>query len=89
MAKYLISVTETYRADTENEAAQMIEEAKHDKHFILAKYSTEMKEVKQKGEVIDTYAKVSLVKSFTDIKEPEFQTKISYDTGYMGDEDDE
>ena len=31
-----------------------------------------------KGEVIDTYYKVTLTKAFTDEKEPEFRTEISY-----------
>lgn len=77
--KFLISTTEVYRVGTQGEVDQMIEEAKQDNNFILTKYSTEVKEVKEKKEVVDTYYKVTLVKSFTDIKEPEFQTKITYE----------
>ena len=76
--KYLIQTVETYRVDKEDEAKRMIEEAKSDNHFILKKYSSEYKEKKQKGEIIDTYYKVTLTKAFTDEKEPEFRTKISY-----------
>ena len=76
--KYLISTTEIYRADSEVEAVQLIEEAKADNHFILAKYSSQFKERKQKGEVIDTYWKVSLVKTFTNEKEPQLRTIVSY-----------
>ena len=76
--KYLIQTVETYRVDKEDEAKRMIEEAKSDNHFILKKYSSEYKEKKQKGEVIDTYYKVALTKAFTDEKEPEFRTEISY-----------
>lgn len=76
--KYLIQTVETYRVDKEDEAKKMIEEAKADNHFILKKYSSEYKERKQKGEVIDTYYKVTLTKAFTDEKEPEFRTEISY-----------
>ena len=76
--KYLIQTVETYRVDKEDEAKKMIEEAKADNHFILKKYSSEYKEKKQKGEVIDTYYKVTLTKAFTDEKEPEFRTEISY-----------
>ena len=76
--KYLIQTVETYRVDKEDEAKRMIEEAKSDNHFILKKYSSEYKEKKQKGEVIDTYYKVTLTKAFTDEKEPEFRTEISY-----------
>lgn len=75
--KYLIQTVETYRVDKEDEAKRMIEEAKSDNHFILKKYSSEYKK-KQKGEVIDTYYKVTLTKAFTDEKEPEFRTEISY-----------
>lgn len=76
--KYLTQTVETYRVDQEKEAKKMIEEAKEDNHFILKKYSSEYKERKQKGEVIDTYYKVTLTKAFTDEKEPEFRTQVSY-----------
>ena len=76
--KYLIQTVETYRVDKEDEAKRMIEEAKSDNHFILKKYSSEYKEKKQKGEIIDTYYKATLTKAFTDEKEPEFRTEISY-----------
>lgn len=76
--KYLIQTVETYRVDKEDEAKRMIEEAKSDNHFILKKYSSEYKEKKQKGEIIDTYYKVTLTKAFTNEKEPEFRTEISY-----------
>ena len=49
--KYLISTTEIYRADSETEAVQLIEDAKQDNHFILSKYSSQFKERKQKGVV--------------------------------------
>ena len=55
MAKYLISVTETYRVDTETEAAKIIEEAKVDGKYVLSKYSSVKKERKQKGEIIDEW----------------------------------
>lgn len=76
--KYLITTTEVYRVDTEAEAQALIEAAKTDNHFILNKYVSEYKERKSKGEVIDEYFKVSLVKSFTDIKEPDSQVSVEY-----------
>lgn len=76
--KYLVTTVETWRADTEVEAVQLIEEAKQDKHFILSKYSSQYKERKQKGEVIDSWYQVSLKKVFTDEKEPEFSCSVSY-----------
>lgn len=76
--KYLISTTEVYRVDTEAEAQALIEAAKADNHFILNKYVSEYKERKSKGEIIDEYFKVSLMKSFTDIREPDSQVSVEY-----------
>ena len=74
--KYLIEVTENYRVETEAEADQLIEEAKASN--VLNKYSCVYKERKAKGEVIDSWYKVVLNKKFTDEKEPESITFISY-----------
>lgn len=79
--KYLITTTEVYRVDTESEAQALIEAAKADNHFILNKYISEYKERKSKGEIIDEFYKVSLVKTFTSIKEPETQVSIEYNIG--------
>ena len=78
MSKFLLKVEEVYRADTESEAAQIINEAKKDSNFILAKYSSVKRERKQKGELIDEWTRVSLTKMFTDEKEPERQVTPSY-----------
>ena len=40
MAKYLIKTTEEHRADTELEATELINAAKADGRYILAKYSS-------------------------------------------------
>ena len=77
--RYLIQTVETYRADSEVEAKGVIEEAKNAGEYILTKYSSEKKEVKSKGEVIDEYFKVTLTKSFTSIKEPEVIANIIYE----------
>ena len=76
--KYLITTTEVYRVDTEEQVKQIIEEAKTDNHFIVTKYTSQYKERKQKGEVVDAWWRVSLTKHFDDEKEPEFQTEIQY-----------
>jgi hypothetical protein len=78
MSKYLIKTTEVYRADTEGEATALIEEAKKDGRFVLAKYSTEKKEVKSKGEVVEAYELVTLTKSFNDPKMPESVVDVEY-----------
>ena len=84
MSKYLVSVTENYRVDSEPEVEAMLEEAKNDNTFILSKYTSTFKEKKQKGEVVDSWYKVSLTKTFTDEKEPDRQVNISYDSQEPG-----
>ena len=79
MSKYLIQTTEVYRADSETEAQEIIGAAKAAAEYTLTKYSSEKKEVKAKGEVIDEYHKVQLTKVFTDIKSPDTQVDIIYD----------
>lgn len=78
--KYLIQTTEVYRADTESEATALIEDAKRDGSFQLLKSTNEYKERKAKGEVIDAYYKVTLVKNFDDIKEPVGSTIVKYES---------
>lgn len=78
MAKYLIQTTEIYRVDTEKEAVTMIQEAGASNQFFLKKGTKEYKERKQKGEVVDAYWKVTLIKNFTDEKEPLTNTSIEY-----------
>lgn len=77
--KYLIQTVEAYRVDSESEAEQLIQEAKKDTKFDLLKSSTEKKDVKAKGEIIDTYYKVQLNKGFNEIKEPETDVRIIYE----------
>ena len=80
MSQYLINTVETYRVDIEAEAAKLIEDAKKSNQFILAKYTSTLKERKQKGEVVDSWYKVTLTKSFDDEKEPIGCATVSYDT---------
>lgn len=76
--KYLTQVTETYRVDDEEEVLRMIDEAKQDKKFTLTKHTSQFKERKQKGEVIDAWYKVTLTKTFCDEKEPDANVSITY-----------
>ena len=80
--KYLITNTEVYRVETEEEAELLINEAKADTKNVLTKYNCEKKERKQKGEVIDSYFKVSLVKSFNDEKDPITDITVSYEVQF-------
>ena len=77
--RYLIQTVETYRADTEVEAQGIITEAKAAGEYTLTKYTSEKKEVKAKGEIIDEYYKVALTKVFTDIKEPDSVASVIYE----------
>lgn len=76
--RYLIEVTENYRADTEAEAAALIEEAKHNNMYTLKRYTSVHKERTQKGELIDEWYKVTLVKTITSEKEPDSEVSIEY-----------
>lgn len=82
MSKFLISTVETYRVDTDEEAKALIEDAKQSAMFELGKYSSEYKEVKAKGEVVDSFYKISLTKHFNNIKEPSQHIKVDYDVDY-------
>lgn len=77
--KYLVNTTEVYRVESEEEATSLIEEAKQDNSYILSKYSSTKKEKKSKGEVIDEWYHVVLVKVFNDEKEPISEVNISYE----------
>lgn len=77
--KYLIQTTEIYRTTTEAEAQELINEAKQAGEYELAKYSSEKKEVKSKGEIVDEYYKISLTKTFNNIKEPITMATITYE----------
>ncbi len=72
MATYLIKTTEVYRCDTEKEAKEWIEEAKHSKDYTVTKSSSEIKTLKQKGEIVDEWMRVTIVKEFQSEKEPYF-----------------
>ena len=80
MSRYLLEVTEKYRADTENEALQMIQDAKESSQYVLKKQSYTYKEAKQKGEVVDCWWNVSLTKVFDNEKEPSGCATIEYNT---------
>ena len=79
--RYLLETTESYRVENEAEAKELIEEAKKGGSYIFKKYTSQYKERKQKGEVVDAWYKVTLVKGFNDEKEPDNQVGITYDDG--------
>ena len=78
MSSYLIKVTEQYRCDTEAEARNLIEEAKQNHQYTVTKSSSEIKTLKQKGEIVDEWRRVIITKEFTSEKEPAEQVTPIY-----------
>lgn len=87
--KYLIRTTEVYRADDEDEAKAVIEQAK--KTSTVIKYNSTYKCRKQKGEIIDEWYKVEITKEWDDEKDPSGSTSVSYGiaSAFNGDEDED
>ena len=79
MSRYLLKTVETYRVANDDEAKRLIEEAKNDSSYTLAKYSSEQKCTKQKGEIIDEWVRVSLTKEFCSEKEPDVTASVHYE----------
>ena len=78
---YLLKTQEIYRVPNEDAAKQLIEAAKADGKGDLIKYNCEYRERKAKGEIIDTWYRVTLNRLFNDEKEPDGITTISYSYG--------
>jgi hypothetical protein len=78
MGKYLITTTETYRVDTEEEVQTILEEAKNDSNYTVVKYSSTYKEKKAQGEVVDSWYRLTITKAFTDEKDPDRDVQITY-----------
>ena len=81
MSKYLVSTTEIYRVDSEHEVDEIVEKAKAQSTAKPPKHSAEYKERKQKGEVVDTWWKVSITNYFNDEKEPDTSIDVNYNKG--------
>lgn len=77
--KYLISTTETYRINSEEEVKTFLEELKKDNSFTIKKYSSIKKELKQKGEVVDEWIRFTVTKEFNSEKEPYDVIDITYE----------
>lgn len=78
MGKYLITTTETYRVDTEEEVQAILEEAKNDSNYTVVKYSSTYKEKKAQGDVVDSWYRLTITKAFTDEKDPDRDVQITY-----------
>lgn len=77
--KYLTSVVETYRLPNEEAVKVFLEELKKDTTFTVAKYTSQKKERKQKGEIADEWVRFSVTKLFNDEKEPDREISVIYE----------
>ena len=77
--KYLTSVVETYRLPNEEAFKLFLEELKKDPTFTVAKYTSQKKERKQKGEIVDEWVRFSVTKLFNDEKEPDREISVLYE----------
>lgn len=67
MPRVMTKQTDVYRVDTEQEAVEMIQDAKDNQirgNYTLTKSGYVMKTKKSKGEIVDSWFIVSLEKSF-------------------------
>ena len=65
----LLKTTDVYRVDNEEEAVQMIERVKNEsltEGYTLTKSGYVLKNKKSKGEIIDSWAVVTLEKTFNE-----------------------
>lgn len=69
MSRYLINRVDTYRVDSEAEAKNFVEEIKNG-NGELVKHSIEYKEQKQKGEVVQSWYRLTVKTVYNDEKDP-------------------
>ena len=77
--RYLLSVTETYRVPTVEDAKQLHDEMLHDPNFELTAYSYKQKQIKTKGQVVEEYQVVTAKKMFNEEKDPVSSVTVSYE----------
>ncbi len=75
---YLLNTVNTYRVATEQEALNLRDTLNELPYGELIAFSYTVKEIKQKGEVIDTYYIVKAKLVFNVEKEPESMVKVEY-----------
>lgn len=68
--KFLIQTTEIFRCDSEQEAETFLKDMKKDKNYEITSSTVAKKEVKQKGEVVDSYIKLTVKKVYNEEKDP-------------------
>lgn len=77
--KYLTKVVETYRLADEAEVEEFLKELKADTRFEVAKYSSVKRNIKEKGEIVETYIRFEVTKLFNDEKVPDSEIEVNYE----------
>ncbi len=75
---YLLNSVNTYRVPTESAALKLREDLNNLNCGELISFSYTIKEVKQKGEIVDTYYVVKAKLIFNAEKEPESGVRVEY-----------
>lgn len=77
--EYLLKVQNVYRVENEAAALRLREKLREETNGDLIAFSYTVKEIKQKGEVIETYLVCKATLDFTPEKEPERHVIASYE----------
>ena len=67
--KFLITTTEVYRCDDENEAQLFVDQLKRKGNDIVSS-TIQKKERKVKGEIVDEWVRLTIKTNYNDEKEP-------------------
>lgn len=79
--RYLLKAVDTYRVPDEAAVDTLHDELLADPSFDLVGFSYKVKQIKQKGEVVEEYMVVQATKFFTSEKEPEDVVTVTYTRG--------
>lgn len=79
--KYLLKSTDVYEVNTMDEVEALRQKFMDDTNYTLVSFGYKMKEIKQKGEVLDTYYVITVQKMFNDEKDPCSTIDIIYTYG--------
>lgn len=78
MTEYLLKVQNVYRVESEREALELRERLR-DGNGELTAFAYNIKEIKQKGEVIGVYYVCKATISFNTEKDPERHVNVTYE----------
>lgn len=76
--RYLTKVVETYRLSNEQEVETFLKELKEDDRFTIAKYSSQKREKKAKGQIVDEWIRFEITKLFNEEAEPDSEIEVDY-----------